>query len=298
MFFTWTAPCVFLLRLCILTQGQPFVTSLSEGKQMIRSPLIDYRNEVLDAGSSVDMACYNITQSKLIYTLWKLHMRGHTCDLRTDYLTENYENNCQDGKVLRSGTGRESHLHIPQFTLTDEGIYLCETAYWGGTYTAEITVSARVRPQISSWLEVEHGRRVAVCSAVGGKPVASISWSTMGNFRGNQSSILNPDSTFTVDSRLALPENVSSDNLNCIVTHPCLGEAHIEKVSPSALKEGLAPVIAAQYSVLSIGTVILLCGILTSCCIIKKSVGKWSQRTRFFYIPQISRTQQSHLSSY
>ncbi|XP_018605386.1 uncharacterized protein LOC108933057 isoform X3 [Scleropages formosus] len=195
MFFTWTAPCVFLLRLCILTQGQPFVTSLSEGKQMIRSPLI-------------------------------------------------------------------------------------------------------VRPQISSWLEVEHGRRVAVCSAVGGKPVASISWSTMGNFRGNQSSILNPDSTFTVDSRLALPENVSSDNLNCIVTHPCLGEAHIEKVSPSALKEGLAPVIAAQYSVLSIGTVILLCGILTSCCIIKKSVGKWSQRTRFFYIPQISRTQQSHLSSY
>uniref|UniRef100_A0A8C9TGP7 Ig-like domain-containing protein n=1 Tax=Scleropages formosus TaxID=113540 RepID=A0A8C9TGP7_SCLFO len=170
------------------------------------------------------MACYNITQSKLIYTLWKLHMRGHTCDLRTDYLTENYENNCQDGKVLRSGTGRESHLHIPQFTLTDEGIYLCETAYWGGTYTAEITV--------------EHGRRVAVCSAVGGKPVASISWSTMGNFRGNQSSILNPDSTFTVDSRLALPENVSSDNLNCIVTHPCLGESLSPPTTPQGLKPG------------------------------------------------------------
>ncbi|MFT7799918.1 cell surface glycoprotein CD200 receptor 5-like isoform X1 [Arapaima gigas] len=272
MFLTWIIQCVFWLQLWIFTHGQQIAMGLPEGKQVMKSSLIDYRHEVLSVGGPVDMECANMTKSKLIYSLWKLHMRGRMCNLTTEYLTRHYENTCEDGKVLIRGISRESYLHIPQFTLTDEGIYVCETAYWGGSYMAEIVVSARVRPQITSELKVIHGRRVAVCLAVGGKPAASISWSTMGNFTGNQSHTLNADGTVTVKSYLVLPENISSEVLNCIVTHPSFREA--EKVSPLGLEGGVVPVITVQYSILSFCSIVLLFAVVASFCILRKSVLK------------------------
>ncbi|KAJ8351515.1 hypothetical protein SKAU_G00229910 [Synaphobranchus kaupii] len=61
-----------------------------------------------------------------------------------------------------------------------------------------------VFPQISTRLDFRDGKRVAVCSATGGKPAASISWRNTWNSSVTQSSTKNPDGSFTVESRLIL----------------------------------------------------------------------------------------------
>ncbi|KAJ8388398.1 hypothetical protein AAFF_G00134240 [Aldrovandia affinis] len=124
-----------------------------------------------------------------------------------------------DGKVLQNTTNGKSYLHIPHFKDTDEGMYTCETVYQGSIHKVHIDVSAAVSPQISTRLDFRDGKREAVCSAAGGKPAASVSWRNTWNYNVTLSSTENSDGSFTVESRVILPETVSADNLSCIVTH-------------------------------------------------------------------------------
>ncbi|XP_048871772.1 cell surface glycoprotein CD200 receptor 1-like [Brienomyrus brachyistius] len=179
----------------------------------------DNRHKYFDLNEGADITCSNKTWREMIYSIWKVKLTGRLCCVAF-HINGSRHDTCENGMELRNGTSGESYLHIPQFTLGNQGVYLCETAYWGGTYNAEITVSARVPPQIFSRLEELHNGTVAVCSAVEGNPAASISWRTQWNSTANQTSTHNPNGTYTVESRLVLPGRVSRENLSCIVTHP------------------------------------------------------------------------------
>ncbi|XP_018605419.1 cell surface glycoprotein CD200 receptor 5-like isoform X2 [Scleropages formosus] len=182
--------------------------------------------------STVNIPCYNEPRKQIIYNIWNLKMKANNCCIAWHF-NESQIDTCKDGKVLRNGTSGQPFLYIPRFTREDEGIYFCETAYLGGCHTAKIQVSAKIRPEISGKLVLHHDRKVAVCSAAGGKPAATISWSTIENVSDHHTATPNLDGTFTVERRLVLSNNVSHSNLTCIVTHPSLGEAHMEKILPS-----------------------------------------------------------------
>lgn len=60
---------------------------------------------------------------------------------------------------------------------------------------------------------------VAVCKAQGEEPAANLSWSHTGipiSFTAWPGS----DGLITVESRMELPENMDTKNLNCTITHP------------------------------------------------------------------------------
>nr|XP_023678686.1 cell surface glycoprotein CD200 receptor 1-A-like isoform X1 [Paramormyrops kingsleyae] len=177
------------------------------------------RYNVFDLNKGANITCSNKTWREMIYNIWKVKVKGKHCCVAFHINGSHYDT-CENGMELRNRTSGESYLHIPQITLGNQGVYLCETAYWGGTYNAEITVSARVPPQIFSRLDKLRNGTVAVCSAVGGNPAAFISWRTSWNSTVNQISTSNPNGTYTVESRLVLPDRVSRENLSCIITHP------------------------------------------------------------------------------
>ncbi|XP_061091771.1 cell surface glycoprotein CD200 receptor 1-A-like isoform X2 [Conger conger] len=215
---------------CLLAITGDNSTTTSAGTYTTTQPLLtDYRSENYTTGRSVNISCTNKTWSEMIYTTWEIPKDRNLCTIAA-HIDKLPVDNCLNGKVLRRTTNGESYLHIPLFKDTDEGIYKCETAYVGTSYTAYITVSARVSPQISTRLDFRNGKREAVCSAEGGKPAASISWRNRWNSSVTQSTNKNLDGSFTVESRLILPDDVSSENLSCIITHPSWGEGHTEAI--------------------------------------------------------------------
>lgn len=81
-----------------------------------------------------------------------------------------------------------------------------------------IKMSFLGRPNVSGWLEYEHGHTVAVCEAAS-KQQTSIQWETPWNSSALITQV--PETTgqlSTVISRLHLPEHASHRNLTCVVT--------------------------------------------------------------------------------
>ncbi|KAJ8351513.1 hypothetical protein SKAU_G00229890 [Synaphobranchus kaupii] len=204
---------------------------MSEGPKSTKSPLTVFRSETHDLGSGVDLMCTNKTWNEMIHTIWKLNTGRGRCTLASGF-DEKYHDSCNDGKVLNDTTSGGSYLHIPLFSQADEGLYHCEAVYRDGSYSAKIKVSAGVpvSPQISTRLDFRDGKRVAVCSATGGKPAASILWRNTWNSSVTQSSTKNPDGSFTVESRLIVPHAITAANLSCIITHPSWRESHTEEI--------------------------------------------------------------------
>ncbi|MCJ8732835.1 hypothetical protein PDJAM_G00215950 [Pangasius djambal] len=125
---------------------------------------------------------------------------------------------CQDGKKLKRTPEGTYHLIIPNFSAQDERNYTCDISYQSGGSVEIIKVSAFARPQLSGWLESEHGHTVAVCEAKG-KPAASIHWETPWNSSSPIIQASKPqDQLFTVISRLYLPRHASHTNLTCLAT--------------------------------------------------------------------------------
>ncbi|KAJ8351520.1 hypothetical protein SKAU_G00229960 [Synaphobranchus kaupii] len=128
-----------------------------------------------------------------------------------------------------------------------------------------------VSPQISIRLDFRDGKRVAVCSATGGKPAASISWRNTWNSSVTQSSTKNPDGSFTVESRLILPHPVSAANLSCIITHPSWREGRLLPV-PEDKENGEK--FKWFLIVISLGSISFIVAILTGFCITRKHLSK------------------------
>ncbi|XP_061091359.1 cell surface glycoprotein CD200 receptor 5-like [Conger conger] len=258
-----------------LVQGQ---SMSSIGTYTTTQPLLtDYRSENYTTGRSVNISCTNKTWSEMIYTTWEIPKDRNLCTIAA-HIDKLPVDNCLNGKVLRKTTNGKSYLHIPLFKDTDEGIYKCETAYVGTSYTAYITVSARVSLQISTRLDFRDGKREAVCSAEGGKPTASISWRNRWNSSVTQSTNKNLDGSFTVESRLILPDFISAGNLSCIITHPSWGEKHWF-MSTQDNREG--PHFSLKKLGIYISCVIIALAILAVFCILRK-------------IPQKSRNEEIH----
>ncbi|XP_035263836.1 cell surface glycoprotein CD200 receptor 5-like isoform X2 [Anguilla anguilla] len=245
-------------------QGQ---STTSPGTFTTTKPLFtDHRTEKYTIGKSVNLTCTNKTWTEMFYTTWRIPRNGNHCTIAASTDKPPHDT-CLDGKVMRNTSNGESYLHIPIFKVTDIGIYRCETAFQGASLIAEITVSAIVSPQIFTRLVIiRDGKREAVCSAIGGKPAASISWRNTWNSSVTQTSKNNTDGSFTVESRLIVPEHVPSDNLSCIITHPSWTELHILRVSPASE----APHFSLKKVGISMSCVIVPLGILAVFCIIRK----------------------------
>ncbi|KAL4656583.1 cell surface glycoprotein CD200 receptor 1 [Arapaima gigas] len=178
------------------------------------SPAQEHRTEYFDLNSSVNLTCTNKTLSSVLFTTWNISIKNINC-LIASASDEDDKDTCKDGKVLHNN--RKIYLHIPHFAQKDEGRYRCEIVYAGRSHTSEIQVKARASLNISTRLDQEH--RVAVCSATGAKAGVSILWRPSQNLTGNQSSTLNPDGTYNLESCVSLSE-VDGTELECIVTHP------------------------------------------------------------------------------
>ncbi|KAK6309715.1 hypothetical protein J4Q44_G00195960 [Coregonus suidteri] len=179
------------------------------------------RSEHFHLGHEVILTCSNKTWSEMIYTIWKINRGGTECLISSGVNDQPFDS-CNDGKVMLNTTSGESYLKIPEFSISDEGIYHCESVYSGGSNSANIDVSVIVAPPtVSAWLEWEGSKRVAVCLAKGGKPAASISWRSTWN-----STSTTKDDSFRVESRMVLPEVITTDNLTCDVRHPSWVEMH------------------------------------------------------------------------
>ncbi|KAL2081046.1 hypothetical protein ACEWY4_022899 [Coilia grayii] len=180
----------------------------------------DSRTEYFEVGKDVHLSCNNVTWTDALYYIWKINITGVQCLISDGPSKPNY-NNCTGGKVLHNTTRGESYLHIPSFTLRDEGMYTCETAYRGGAYKAIITVVTVVFPDLTIRQENGGGQRFVVCSAAGGKPKPTLSWEkTWDSPEITEKSTTNAKGTITMESWLPMPKNASSDNVTCVASHP------------------------------------------------------------------------------
>uniref|UniRef100_A0A4W5RFC3 Ig-like domain-containing protein n=1 Tax=Hucho hucho TaxID=62062 RepID=A0A4W5RFC3_9TELE len=201
------------------------------------------RSEHFHLGREVILTCCNKTWSEMIYTIWKIYRGGTECLISLG-VDRQPHNSCNDGKVMLNTTSGESYLHIPEFSISDEGFYYCESVYRGGSNYENISVSVIAPPTVSAWLELEVRRRVAVCLAKGGKPAASISWRNPWNF--TSTTTWKQDGSNRVESRLVLPEVIPTGNLTCDVRHPFWVEVHtvIPQIPKGALELWLHVIIS------------------------------------------------------
>ncbi|XP_064182649.1 cell surface glycoprotein CD200 receptor 1-A-like [Anguilla rostrata] len=246
-------------------------TTTSPGTHTTTKPLFtDHRNEKYTIGKSVNLTCTNKTWTEMFYTTWRIPRNGNHCTIAASTDKPPHDT-CLDGKVMRNTSNGESYLHIPIFKVTDIGIYRCETAFQGASLIAEITVSAIVSPQIFTRLVIiRDGKREAVCSAIGGKPAASISWRNAWNSSVTQTSKNNTDDSFTVESRLIVPDHVPADNLSCIITHPRWTEGHTELILALNHEEDFK----WFWIIIPLGSISFIAAILTGFYITRKHLAK------------------------
>ena len=80
----------------------------------------------------------------MIYIIWKINSKDCTLTVATN---DTDHNTCQDGKYINK-TGNYS-LNIPDFSVKDEGIYVCDVSYRAGGYVETINVTAWSKYNIS-----------------------------------------------------------------------------------------------------------------------------------------------------
>ncbi|XP_034042724.1 cell surface glycoprotein CD200 receptor 1-B isoform X2 [Thalassophryne amazonica] len=179
----------------------------------------DVRNQTVSLGSAANLTCTNRTWNEMIYNIWKITLKTKKCQI--SFSDGKSYNNCSDGKFLRNTSSAQSYLHIQKVSIADEGVYNCESIYRRGGDDVTIYLDVTVAPTISTWLEQQDNRTVAVCRAEQGKPAASIMWKSAGNLPlvTKVETQRDPDGFFRVESRLVLAEGDVPENLSCSVKH-------------------------------------------------------------------------------
>ncbi|XP_063069014.1 cell surface glycoprotein CD200 receptor 1-A [Engraulis encrasicolus] len=187
----------------------------------------EIRNEFFEVGHDVELTCNNVTRTNALYYIWNINTTGGVQCFISEGANKLGYNNCSEskttapGKMLHNATGGETYLYIPSFTVKDEGMYTCETAYIGGAYKANITVTTGVAPALSTRREYDSGQWFAVCSAARGKPKATVSWEKIWDSPEVEERLTpSPEGTVTVESWLHLPDNDTSGSLTCVARHP------------------------------------------------------------------------------
>ncbi|KAJ8013176.1 hypothetical protein DPEC_G00050560 [Dallia pectoralis] len=216
------------------------------------------RSEEAREGQNISLMCSNNTWNEMLYIIWKINIAGSAC--KVAFSNVNDVDTCNDGKKVLNTTRGETYLHIPEFSVRDEGVYQCQSAYNGGENNQDITVTIIAPPKVSSWLEWNAGSKRAVCLAEGGKPAPSISWRNTWNTSISPKNTSDPNQ---VKSVLVLPEDFNAENLTCAVTHPYWTHAHIS--TPKVHKDHL---VSPDLSVPIISTVTIL-----TCVIIMATLG-------------------------
>uniref|UniRef100_A0A8C7XSN9 Ig-like domain-containing protein n=1 Tax=Oryzias sinensis TaxID=183150 RepID=A0A8C7XSN9_9TELE len=173
------------------------------------------KSKVFNYGTNVNLTCSDKTWNEILYVIWNIYFRDHSCKITFSSSGEAGENSCRDGMSLQNTSSAQSYLYIPNFSTDDVGMYKCESVYRGGRENYNINVSITVAPKISAWLEYDGSKTVAVCRAEQGNPAANISWSPAEN--KSVMSINPSDGFFNVESRLS--EEEFPENLTCIISH-------------------------------------------------------------------------------
>ncbi|XP_060786582.1 uncharacterized protein LOC132892205 [Neoarius graeffei] len=177
------------------------------------------RNESVELGTTVTLNCTNtkIAWNDVIFVIWKINLQNKNCRIALAKYDPDHDS-CNDGKKQTHTADGMYHLIIPNFSIRDEGNYTCDFSYQSGGLIEKITVSAWARPNVSGWLEYEHGHTVAVCEATS-KQLASIHWETPWNLSTPITQVSEtPGQLSTVISRLHLPQHASHRNLTCVAT--------------------------------------------------------------------------------
>ncbi|XP_060786407.1 cell surface glycoprotein CD200 receptor 1-A-like isoform X2 [Neoarius graeffei] len=177
------------------------------------------RNESVELGTTVTLKCTNtkIAWNDMIFVIWRINLQNKNCLMAVAKNDPDHDR-CNDGKKQTHTADGTHHLIIPNFSIQDEGNYTCDFSYQSGGSIEIITVSAWARPNVSGWLEYEHGHTVAVCEATS-KQQASIQWETPWNLSAPITQVSEtPGQLSTVISRLHLPQHASHRNLTCVAT--------------------------------------------------------------------------------
>ncbi|KAF4086826.1 hypothetical protein AMELA_G00088840 [Ameiurus melas] len=218
---------VYLFAFCLtrsLASGADGRASLHANKTLscttsTNEKLSVFRNESVELGKTVTLNCTNtkIAWRDIIFVIWKICLQDKQCIIAVAKNDSDHDT-CQDGKKFANTSEETYHLIIPNFSVKDEGNYICDISYQSGGWLEMISVSAFARPTLSGWLEYEHGHPVAVCEATG-QPTASIYWETPWNLSSptTQASGTTGQGS-TVISRLYLPRHTPYRNLTCVVT--------------------------------------------------------------------------------
>ncbi|ROL43803.1 Cell surface glycoprotein CD200 receptor 1-A [Anabarilius grahami] len=179
-----------------------------------------FKEQTFVAGSDVTLWCAdNVTDVKwneLIFILWNISMQGKKCYLGlSSELGPN--NTCKDGKRLNHTS---FSLFIPKISMQDEGFYLCDLSYKGGSKTVNISVSVT---RLETQLDSENGQRIVVCKATYKDTAPTLHWEPALNFSFTNTSV-NEVGTFSIkENRVHLPDDVTISNITCVASYPVSG---------------------------------------------------------------------------
>lgn len=194
----------------VIQQSQASVSGELESK------LTDFKAQTVMEGSDVNLKCdsLKIQWNELIYIIWNISLQSKKCWLGIESSIQN--STCNDGKkLLNSSDG--IYLFIPKISKEDEGSYLCDVSYRGGSYGQKVNLSVH---HFISRVEVNKGQKVAVCQAKYEQSKPTLQWEPALNFSSNISYLSNSDTSFIVENRVYLPDNVTISNLTCVAIYP------------------------------------------------------------------------------
>ncbi|XP_065149043.1 cell surface glycoprotein CD200 receptor 1-A isoform X2 [Paramisgurnus dabryanus] len=162
-------------------------------------------------GSNVTLKCDSteIKWNELLYIVWNIR----TCWIGSDFLNKTIQNFCNDGKMLLNSSDGFS-LFIPKISKKDEGSYLCDVSYKGGSFRKKINISVS---NFTSWLEDNNGQRVAICQAKYEESEPTLKWEPALNFSSNISYVKISNMS-VMESRVYLPNAIS--DLKCVAIYP------------------------------------------------------------------------------
>ncbi|XP_067266244.1 uncharacterized protein [Chanodichthys erythropterus] len=188
-----------------------------ENQDAVIEKLTVFKEQTFVAGSDVNLWCAdNVTDVKwneLIFIVWNISMQGKQCYLG---LSPKLDDTCNDGKNL-SHTSNGVSLFIPKISMEDEGLYLCDLAYKGGSKSVNISVSVT---RLKTHLDSENGQRIAVCKATYRKTPPTLHWEPALNFSFNETSVTKVDTFFIMENHVHLPDNVTISNITCVASYP------------------------------------------------------------------------------
>ncbi|XP_048049028.1 cell surface glycoprotein CD200 receptor 1-A isoform X2 [Megalobrama amblycephala] len=184
---------------------------------MARSHSKVFKERTFVADNNVTLWCADngtdVKLNELIFIVWNISMQGKKCylGLSSDL---GLNDTCKDGKKLNHTS---FSLFIPKISKEDEGFYLCDLSYKGGSKSVNISVSVT---HLETQLDSKNGQRIAVCKATYKETKPSLHWEPALNFSFTNTSVTKVDTFFIMENHVHLPEYVTISNITCVASYP------------------------------------------------------------------------------